>query len=267
MKKVSVLGCGWLGKPLAKRLFSQGYEVNGSTTSANKIPLLAAEGIHPFLIQVQPEGITGPWEAFVQEAHWLIVDIPPSIQKQGVKGFVTAMQQLCLSIEKTDVSKIILVSSTSVFADKAQVFTEEDTPEPDSENGLALREVEKMFQKISSASTTILRFGGLIGADRHPVKHLAGRTGISAPLASVNLIHQSDCIEIILQILAQNKVGEVFHGVSPEHPTRQAYYTQKALEFGLDVPVFKSEDKTLGKTINSVRLTSELGYQFIKPTL
>jgi len=42
MQKVSILGCGWLGKPLAVFLISKGYLVKGSTTSDEKLKLLAA---------------------------------------------------------------------------------------------------------------------------------------------------------------------------------------------------------------------------------
>ena len=43
MKRVSVLGCGWLGKPLAISLLDEGYSVKGSTTSEDKLELLEDE--------------------------------------------------------------------------------------------------------------------------------------------------------------------------------------------------------------------------------
>lgn len=33
MKTISILGCGWLGLPLAKKLVENQWIVNGSTTS------------------------------------------------------------------------------------------------------------------------------------------------------------------------------------------------------------------------------------------
>ena len=39
-KKVSVLGCGWYGLALAKKLISLGYDVKGSTTSEAKLDTL-----------------------------------------------------------------------------------------------------------------------------------------------------------------------------------------------------------------------------------
>ena len=36
MTKVAILGCGWLGLPLAIKLLKSGYHVNGSTTSEKR---------------------------------------------------------------------------------------------------------------------------------------------------------------------------------------------------------------------------------------
>ena len=52
MTKISILGCGWLGLPLAKALIGNGFSVNGSTTSIDKIGLLENAGITPFLIEI-----------------------------------------------------------------------------------------------------------------------------------------------------------------------------------------------------------------------
>lgn len=50
MTKISILGCGWLGFPLAKALLLKGFSVKGSTTSSEKLATLEKAGITPFLI-------------------------------------------------------------------------------------------------------------------------------------------------------------------------------------------------------------------------
>ena len=52
MKTVSILGCGWLGKPLAVSLLQEGYEVKGSTTSESKLSDLEALGIESYLVDI-----------------------------------------------------------------------------------------------------------------------------------------------------------------------------------------------------------------------
>jgi len=49
---VSILGCGWLGKPLAVSLVKKGFYVKGSTTSTEKLNELNQLNISPFLIDI-----------------------------------------------------------------------------------------------------------------------------------------------------------------------------------------------------------------------
>ena len=53
--KIAILGCGWLGLPLAKKLISKNFIVRGSTTSKDKISVLKNENIEPFLITLDKE--------------------------------------------------------------------------------------------------------------------------------------------------------------------------------------------------------------------
>ena len=50
--KIAIIGCGWLGLPLAKKLIKENFIVNGSTTSKEKISVLKTEKIEPFLIDL-----------------------------------------------------------------------------------------------------------------------------------------------------------------------------------------------------------------------
>ena len=52
MKRVSVLGCGWLGKPLSISLLDEGYSVKGSTTSEEKLELLEMNNITPYIVNI-----------------------------------------------------------------------------------------------------------------------------------------------------------------------------------------------------------------------
>jgi len=115
--------------------------------------------------------------------------------------------------------------------------------------------------------TTILRFGGLIGEDRNPIHFLAGRTNIENPNAPINLIHQEDCIGIILKIIESNCWEETFNAVAPFHPNREDYYSQKAKEYKLELPIFATSKPSVGKTILSDKLENVLKYQFIKGSL
>jgi nucleoside-diphosphate-sugar epimerase len=64
MKTISILGCGWLGIPLAETLIQKGFSIKGSTTSANKLSVLQNKGIEPFAISLEADGVEGDIQKF-----------------------------------------------------------------------------------------------------------------------------------------------------------------------------------------------------------
>lgn len=266
MIKISILGCGWLGLPLAKRLIEKGNSVNGSTTSENKLSILKDAGINPFLVTLESESVSESINAFLAKSEILIIDIPPKLRAVNPdsekKAFVEKIKNLTPFIEKSLVKKVLFVSSISVYGDENHLITEETNPNPETESGKQLLLAEEILQKNQNFETTILRFGGLIGEDRHPVKFLAGKENLENPDAPVNLIHQNDCISIIEEIVKQSKWNDVFNAVAPFHPTREDYYTQKAKEQNLILPKFSPEKSKIKKVISSKKIETVLSFKF-----
>ena len=280
MKKISVLGCGWLGLPLAKAFLNKGFHVNGSTTTVEKLDVLKEEGINPFLIAIplsnakvndEVDTFAEAMITFLQGSETLIIDIPPKLRGDvagaNEKTFVKKIAILIPFIEKSTVQNVLFVSSTSVYGEGQLNVTELTLPQPDTESGKQLVEAEQLLQNNINFKTTILRFGGLIGADRQPGKYLAGRENLENPDAPVNLIHREDCIGIILKIIEINSWNETFNAVSPFHPSREEYYTQKAVELNLPLPKFDHSKPSSGKLIENHKVINLLKYTFTKPNL
>ena len=273
--KISILGCGWLGLPLAKSLLSKGHEIKGSTTSESKLDVLKNAGISPFQIQLESHQIIGTIEDFLKETNVLVIDIPPGLRREFSTSlemtFVNKVKTLIPFIEKSGIQKVVFVSSTSVYGDGFQIveITEETQPNPDTESGKQLVIAETILQSNSYFKTTVIRFGGLLGDDRHPIKFLAGRTNVENPDAPVNMIQREDCIGIIEEILKQVQHdnwewNQTFNAVAPQHPTRKAYYHKKAEIFNLPLPTFAEDSESKGKIISSKKVETILGYSFQK---
>lgn len=271
--KISILGCGWLGLHLAKSLLLKGYEVKGSTTSESKLDVLKNAGILPFQIQLEAHQIIGNIEDFLKETDILIIDIPPGLRREisslEEMTFVNKIRTLIPFIEKSGIKNVIFVSSTSVYADGFPIveISEETMPNPDTESGKQLAIAETLLQSNLNFKTTVIRFGGLLGDDRHPAKFLAGKTNVENPDAPVNLIQREDCIGIIEKILNQveyDNWGATFNAVAPQHPTRKAYYQNKALIFNLPLPTFAEDSESKGKMISSKKVEMILEYSFQK---
>lgn len=270
-KQISILGCGWLGLPLAKKLIEKNFSIKGSTTSEEKLIVLEENKIQPYLIALHEDKIIGDTTDFLNKSEVLIVDIPPKLRGSQAENFVSKIENLIIAIEKSTIKKVLFVSSTSVYGDTSPIIelNEESTLNPDSEGGKQLVEVEQLLQSNKNFESTILRFGGLIGEDRHPIKFLAGRENVANPEAPINFIQQEDCIGIIEELLNQVQNdnwnwNETFNAVATKHPTRADYYHKKALEMNLKVPTFVKDSKSKGKIISSQKLQKILGYSFQK---
>ncbi|AWA29377.1 NAD(P)-dependent oxidoreductase [Flavobacterium magnum] len=263
MREISILGCGWLGLPLGQAFLEKGYVVRGSTTSVEKIPLLQELGISPFLITVNPDGVAGDVLSFLSRSDTLIIDIPPKLRGNASENFVSKIRGLIPFIEDSKVVNVVFISSISVYGENQGLVTASTHPEPVTESGKQLLESEQLLLDNAKFSTTIVRFGGLTGNNRHPVRQLAGRQDLDNPDAPINLIDISDCIGIVLSIVEQRISDAVFNAVAPYHPTRREYYTQKAAFAGLAAPHFNEQQTESGKIISSEHLRETLNYNFL----
>lgn len=263
MRTISILGCGWLGFPLAQQLLQAGFCVKGSTTSLEKLPHFAAAGVAPFLIELNAASTVGDWTEFLAEAEVLVVAMPPQLRRAVPENFVAKMQFVLDKLQQSNCKKVLFISSTSVYPDYNQLAIESDTNEFDSQLVLA----ENLFLSADFCQTTVIRFGGLIGADRHPVRFLSGRTQLENPEAPINLIHQEDCLAILTNFIQLPFENQVYNAVAPHHPTRAEYYQQKARELQLPIPEFDYNQPSVGKTVSSEKLSTQLDYTFLKPRL
>lgn len=268
-KTVAIAGLGWLGQPLAYRLSALGYTVKGSVTSVEKATMLQQNGFEAYPVEISEKGIDGEINALLKNVEVLIVMIPPGLRKNTGADYVLKMANLLEEIKKVSplglrgLSKIILVSSISVYDDSQGKVTEKDGPNPQTIAGKQLRQVEELFSNAEGLQTTIVRFGGLIGGSRQPVKYLAGRKDLADGNAPVNLIHRDDCINILVEILRQDAFGKVFNAVNPNHPTKAEYYTEKAKELGLEPSTFSENISDGGyKQVDSENLGKILKYSF-----
>ncbi len=247
--KISILGCGWLGFPLAQSLIKKN-EVKGSTTSAHKLDQLIKNGITPFLIDL--ENLTQNLSEFLNSEILIIAVTPKSI---------SVYKELILAIKQSTIQNVMFISSTSVYGNHSVEITE-DFPVKESTLSIA----EDLFRKEKKFNTTIIRFAGLIGYNRNPNNFFKNGKKIDNPCGVVNMIHQDDCIRIIEEIISQNTWGETFNACADTHPTRKDFYTHAYESFQLH-PIEFTNTITELKQISNQKLKQVLNYEFIHPNL
>lgn len=264
VKSISILGCGWLGLPLATRLVEAGWTVRGSTTSLEKLKTLENAGITPFRVVLDGQDSLLPLAFF--DAEVLFLNVPPQRRAPNVQARVQdQIQRVMQAAARGGVTWIVFASSTSVYANLNREVTEADarTGTPERTSGLALRAAEDTLEQ-APFDVTILRYAGLYGPERFPGRFMAGKTGVDGADAPVNLVHLDDAVGVAEAVLAQNVRNEVFNVCADTHPTRQRLYTQAAESLGLEPPQFSDEPKPF-KIVGNAHLKARLGYVFQHP--
>jgi len=258
LKSIHILGCGWLGKPLAVELIKEGYHASGSTTQESKVAELESLGIKPFVIKFDPQLTSSATEFF--QADILIISIPPKRKSGQTDVYLEQMNNVVQAILKGSISSVLFISSTSVYADGDRAVSEIDA-DPTS----YLVEAENIFRSQTKFKTTVIRFGGLVGPGRNPGRFLAGKKDVQGGNHPVNVIHQQDCIGIIKAIIDQEAWGEVFNACAEHHPTRNEFYTRASEVMQLETPQFSKSDVSKNKVVSCDKLKTKLNYQFIYP--
>ena len=265
-KRVSILGCGWLGTALGEYLVSKGYSVKGSTTHKEKLDGLRAKGMEPFLINLLPQ-VKGNIADFL-DSDVLIVDIPPSAADTGKMDtfHATQMENLTDEILKVSVRKTIYISSTSVYPNNNKDVSEGTEVKQDfSRMAKMLLLAESVMRRCIPLDCTVLRLGGLIGFDRIPGKYRMPLRSLQSAKSKINYIHRDDAIMVIEQVIAQNKWNKLYNVVAPQHPTREEIYLQNGARFSFNPPELNETQDAKYKVVRSDKLVKELKYEFKYP--
>ncbi|MET4696489.1 NAD(P)H-binding protein [Endozoicomonas lisbonensis] len=258
--RISIVGYGRVGLPLAKALKEKGYDVTGTVTGSDKREKLVAEGLdtHILSFDPQPQGDL----AAAMEADVLVVTVPPSMR--APHEFPAVMENLANAAAGSGVKKVLLIATTSVYHQTGDVVREEDaTPDASPFLGISWLPVEQLFSERDEFETTVVRFSGLMGGGINPGMYFAGRElkGANDP---VNMIHIDDCVGVMAAIIEQDIWGEAFNASADEHPSKRDFYTKACESAGLSAPVFSDEPSPY-RIVNCDKLKQRLGYVFKHP--
>lgn len=265
VRTISILGCGWLGLPLAQTLLTKGYEVKGSTTTPAKLSQLQEIGITPFLLEVS-EDVVGEQVEYFFDTELLIVNIPPKRNQPNIEThYPTQINTILKRALQHKVHAIIFVSSTGVYGDHNEVVTENTPVQPNRANTKGLVQAELLVQT-SGLNWSILRMAGLVGGTRKAGRFFAGKTEIPEADAPVNLVHLDDCIGVVCRLLEQPCWGEIFNVCATEHPNKKDFYSSQTLKEGLKVPDFLVPTAPSPfKIVSNEKVRKMLSYTFLKP--
>jgi hypothetical protein len=232
MSRIGLIGCGWLGEPLAKSL-SKEHQVqcfSRKEQNDNKLSyILKPQSGHPF------------WgnEIFI-------------IAISTRDDYLKTLEEIACKCSPS--ASIILMSSTSVYkefdgeVDETASITQKSTQREAEELMLSLR--EKLL---------ILRLGGLMGEDRISGRWKSVSSFTDGP---VNYIHQDDVISIVQKMIRENIQDGIYNLVAPRHPLRSQVHRKNSEAFGFERGKFEVETDRI---VSSAKVIKRLDYDFIHP--
>ena len=185
--------------------------------------------------------------------YWL------TLLRRIVEGF----HRLINEIQKARIRKLVFVSSTSVYKNTNGIVSEDAGSENEAS---PIYHIENLFLSNKSFDTTVIRFAGLIGYNRHPGRFF-GERKIPQPDAPVNLIHRDDCIAIIDSVIKQDLWGEVLNACADTHPSKREFYSNARQSLGLPTPEFEDSADSGYKIVSNEKLKQLLNYEFKYPDL
>jgi len=236
MNPVFLVGCGYVGRRVARELQADGRMVTALTRSEKSFILLRAQGLqavngdldHPASLAVLP----------VQGALIYYFAPPPSTGTTDPR-----MQHFLNAItETTRPARIVLISTSGVYGDcQGEWVTEDRPPRPDGDRARRRLDAEQQLRAWGEAHAVpvvILRVPGIYGPGRLPVQRLRAGEPVLREQESPwsNRVHIEDLVRACLAAGERGRPNAVYN-ISDGHPTTMTdYFNRVADALGLERP-------------------------------
>ncbi|USD66275.1 NAD-dependent epimerase/dehydratase family protein [Vibrio sp. SCSIO 43136] len=267
--RIAIIGAGWLGLPLAQDLANGGHTVFASKQTEEGAISITTPHLFGFACPL-PETYDASFasQLAMQLKEWNIEAVvgafPPGFRRNQGSNYQFQWQTLVKACVEAKISKLVMVSATSVYPSGEGVMREEQA-------SLTLAQTETEFSdkaKIllqaeqhvidSGIKFAIIRASGLYGSDRHPSRFVAKLSSISEK-APANMLHKLDAIGVCHWAL-ENIDNRVVNATSPSTTNKAEFYRQALISRNID-QALPEVNQTPDKTISSDLLLS-LGYEF-----
>lgn len=284
MADVLIVGCGYTGRRLGKRLLAEGHHVVGTTRDRSKAVALAETGVHPRILDVTvPETVRELASAAPDVCFYLAP--PGSREGGGETGPGEGVAAVIRTLRRAPMEAFVYVSSTSVYGDRGgEWVAESDPPRPDSRTGRARLEAERTVLRVGAAHDArprIVRPAGIYGPGRTLRRRIEeGRYHLVEGIeAFSNRVHVEDLVTSLVAAWRRGSPERLYNACDDRpHPTSE-YGRLHAEALGVELPRISlpearerySEErmarKLASKRVSNRRLREELSVELRYPTV
>jgi nucleoside-diphosphate-sugar epimerase len=297
--RVLIVGCGYVGLPLATELARLGHQVFGLRRSASSDVELQRLGITPLHADItQPATLV----SLPRDFDWVVncvasggggVDEYRQLYLEGMRNLIawlipgsagfqsasSAANPTATRRQDAGAPRLVYTSSTGVYGQNDGSLVDETSPtEPASETARVLVEAEQVLLAAGREKhfpAMILRAAGIYGPGRGYLlkQFLRGEARIEgAGARTLNMIHRDDLIRAIIAALERGRAGELYNAVDDEPVSQLEFYQWLAAKLGKPLPTTMPEDAAAprkrgltNKRIANRKLKAELRFTFTYP--
>jgi nucleoside-diphosphate-sugar epimerase len=300
MSSLLIIGCGSVGRHLARHYLDQGDRVIGVVRSQESAAALEAEGIEALVLdlsrELHPEepdrlpmaardgGHVGNAGAFPDLAGARVFHLAPPPEngiidlhtRHLIAGFAQAGHPF----------RIVYVSTTGVYGNCGGDWVDEDRPVHPQEDRARRRwdaeQALERWRQDSGGALVTLRVAGIYGPGRLPLERIRAGLPLVRPEDAPwsNRIHVDDLVTACIAAMGRGADGAVYN-VCDGHPsTMTDYFFQIADAVGLPrpptIPMNEAEGRLSAgmlsymresRRLSNRRLVEDLGVRLRYPTL
>lgn len=242
----AILGMGYLGRPLAEKLFESGREV-----AAMKRNITSDDVNLPIRLDAVDLNQSGQFQTACLN-HWAdkpvwICLLPPS----AVADYLSVLTEWITAAKQCGVAHIVYGSSIGVYGGEARICDERSPLNPQTASSQKVAAAEQLFLNSGMANIDILRLGGLYSAERHPLNSLLKRQQNGGAHQPVNVLHQGRAVAALYQAVNGPNGIRIRNIVETQYPPKYEFYRAEALKLGLPEADFDMADVRGGKVVQT----------------
>ena len=240
MRRVAVLGCGYVGSRVLRLLRARGVAAVGVVRSAASRDALAAEGLDCVALDMD----AADWSALGSAFDCVVY--AASAGGGGPEAYVAAydtrVRRAVAWARQAGAERFVFTSSTGVYRQDGGVTVDEDSPAGGDPTSDAILAGEAATAASGIAFTRALRFGGLYGPGRHYLLDAfrRGETVVGGRSDHlINYLHGDDAAASVVAALESGPAGFRVYNVTDGRPLTKADLARWiAQRLGLPPPAF-----------------------------
>jgi nucleoside-diphosphate-sugar epimerase len=269
MKSVFIVGCGDIGRRIARQLQGQ-VSIQGLVRSRESAELMKEAGVEPLLADLDTGAGLDQLDIEGKTVYYLAP--PPADGETDSR-----MQHFIEAVGEQRPDRLVYISTSGVYGDCDGAWVTEDWPaKPYAGRAIRRWDAEQQLMQWSAEKdfpVMRLRVGGIYAIDRLPVARIKKGLTVICPEEAPwsNRIHADDLATVCIAAAEKGAAGEIFNAADG-HPSSMSDYFFKVADYlGLErppcVPLSDADEKLTPAMLSFVRESRRLDIMKIKERL